>query len=306
MFTRRQVLKHSAAGVALAGMAPGLGWANTALKVGDIQIDTLSDGNLVLPKSMVLSDLPSDAVAEILQRYDLTGDSFAPDCNVTLIRDGDRTILVDVGAGTEFMASAGRLLDALAAIDVDPYDVTHVVFTHAHPDHLWGLLDDFEDMAFPNATYLIGKQEWDYWINPNTVDTIGASRTTFAVGAKRRLDLLADNITFFDDGAEILPGIAARATFGHTPGHMALQVGSGSEAVMVVGDCIGNHHIAFEQPGWFSGSDQDPQMGADTRVSLLDQLAAAQMRVIGYHLPTPGVGRVEKHGTGYRYVAEAT
>jgi len=174
---------------------------------------------------MALGQMPADKVAEILSRYDLSGDSLTPDCNVTLIRDGERTILIDVGAGPEFMASAGKLQDALAAIDVAPETVTHVIFTHAHPDHLWGLLDDFEDPVFPNATYLIGKAEWDYWMDPDTVNTIDAGRTTFAVGAKRRLELLEDNITFFNDGEEILPSIAARATFGHTPGHMAIQIG---------------------------------------------------------------------------------
>jgi len=216
----------------------------------------------------------------IQRRYDLSGDSLTPDCNVTLIRDGERTILIDVGAGPEFMASAGKLQDALAAIDVAPETVTHVIFTHAHPDHLWGLLDDFEDPVFPNATYLIGKAEWDYWMDPDTVNTIDAGRTTFAVGAKRRLELLEDNITFFNDGEEILPSIAARATFGHTPGHMAIQIGSGTESVMVLGDCIGNHHVAFEQPTWISGSDQDGDMGAATRTMLLDQLAARPVSAI--------------------------
>jgi glyoxylase-like metal-dependent hydrolase (beta-lactamase superfamily II) len=303
MITRRKLLQAAPASLIAASLSLPV-WSNTTLSVGTMQIDVLSDGNLTLPRNMVFEDLPPDELSEILQRYNISGEQLMPDCNVTLIRDDDRVILIDVGAGPEFMASAGKLQNALAAIGVDPYDVTHVVFTHAHPDHLWGLLDDFEDHSFPNATYLIGKAEWDYWMDPNTIDTIGGARTTFAVGAQRRLALLQDNITTFKGGEEILPGIAARATFGHTPGHMALHIAQGSNNLMVLGDCVGNHHVAFEQPEWRSGSDQDGDLGAATRVALLDQIASEQMSVVGYHMPYPGIGRAEKHKDGYIFVAE--
>ena len=303
MITRRKLIQSVPAGL-VAATLPLPVWSATTMSLGSMQIDVLSDGNLVLPGSTNLDDLHADELSKIMQKYDISSEQRTPDCNVTLIRDGERVILIDVGSGPEFMASAGRLQDALAAIDVDPYDVTHVVFTHAHPDHLWGLLDDFEDPAFPNATYLIGKSEWDYWIDPETVNTIGEARTTFAVGARRRLALIEDNITFFKDGEEILPGIAARATFGHTPGHMAFHIAQGSNNLMVLGDCVGNHHVAFERPEWRAGSDQDGDLGAATRVALLDQLASEHMSIIGYHMPYPGIGRAEKRGDGFIFVAE--
>lgn len=303
MITRRKLIQSVPAGL-VAATLPLPVWSATTMSLGSMQIDVLSDGNLVLPGSTNVDDLHADELSTIMQKYDISSEQRTPDCNVTLIRDGERVILIDVGSGPEFMASAGRLQDALAAIDVDPYDVTHVVFTHAHPDHLWGLLDDFEDPAFPNATYLIGKSEWDYWIDPETVNTIGEARTTFAVGARRRLALIEDNITFFKDGEEILPGIAARATFGHTPGHMAFHIAQGSNNLMVLGDCVGNHHVAFERPEWRAGSDQDGDLGAATRVALLDQLASEHMSIIGYHMPYPGIGRAEKRGDGFIFVAE--
>ena len=303
MITRRKLIQSVPAGL-VAATLPLPVWSATTMSLGSMQIDVLSDGNLVLPGSTNVDDLHADELSKIMQKYDISSEQRTPDCNVTLIRDGERVILIDVGSGPEFMASAGRLQDALAAIDIDPYDVTHVVFTHAHPDHLWGLLDDFEDPAFPNATYLIGKSEWDYWIDPETVNTIGEARTTFAVGARRRLALIEDNITFFKDGEEILPGIAARATFGHTPGHMAFHIAQGSNNLMVLGDCVGNHHVAFERPEWRAGSDQDGDLGAATRVALLDQLASEHMSIIGYHMPYPGIGRAEKRGDGFIFVAE--
>lgn len=302
-FSRRQVIKGASwAGLSLA--LPPMAWAQSTLEMGTIRLDTLSDGNLVLPKTFSLGETPPDGAEAILKSYGITGDTFTPDCNVTLLRNGDRTVLFDAGAGQEFMPSAGKLLDALDALGVDPSDVTDVAFTHAHPDHLWGVLDDFGDLIFPDAAYHIGRSEWDYWTDPNTVSTIDQGRVTFAVGAKNRLELLSDQIVFFDDDQEIMPGVLSRLTPGHTPGHMSFEVQMGSESVMIVGDSIVNHHLAFAQPTWLSSSDQNAQLAAETRVALLDQLSQSQMRLIGFHLPGGGLGRAERRGDGYYFVEE--
>lgn len=299
--TRRRFLTSSAMG--LMGAAVPLRSAMAQTKLGDLTLTSLSDGTLTLPASMVLAPLPDADRADLEERYGL-GDTLTPPCNVTLLQTGGRNILFDVGAGPEFMSTAGFLTDALDAVGLGPEDITDVVFTHAHPDHIWGLVDDFDDLLFPDASYMIGQTEWDYWTDPNTIDTIGSSRTTFAVGAARRLERIAENISFFNDGDEIISGVAARATFGHTPGHMAFEVRSGSEAMMILGDCIGNHHVALERPDWESGSDQDQVMGAATRVSLLDQIVKDQMQVLGFHLPGDGIGRIDRLGNGYTFVPE--
>jgi glyoxylase-like metal-dependent hydrolase (beta-lactamase superfamily II) len=295
--------------MALAGAAiatPRTSWAASTLQLGATRIDTLSDGNLVLPVSATLGPTPAADAAPVLARYGITDGPLTPPCNVTLLRDGTNTVLFDVGAGPDFMPSAGKLADAFAALDLSPDDITHVVFTHAHPDHIWGLLDDFDDPMFPQATHMIGKTEFDYWMNPATVDSIDAGRTTFAVGARRRLEAIEDMLTTFTDGQEILPGIAARASFGHTPGHMSFDLRGGSEHAILTGDAIINHHLAFERPDWRTGSDQDPDLGATTRTRLLDQIASDQMRLIGFHLAEGGIGHAERHGEGYRFIPEDT
>jgi len=202
------------------------------------------------------------------------------------------------------MPSAGSMLNGLDAISVAPEDITHVVFTHAHPDHLWGVLDDFDDPVFPDAQMMIGQAEWEYWTDPDTVNTIGEARASFAVGAARRLDAISDQITMIKSGAEILPGVLAHDTPGHTPGHMSFEIRDGSQAVLVGGDAIGNAHVAFARPHWTSGADQDAELGAQTRARLLDTLVSDDIALLGFHLPNGGLGRVERDGEGYRFVPE--
>lgn len=302
--TRRTLLQGAAASAALVGARVRPGWASDTNVLGQMQITTLSDGFLTLPQEFIFGATPQSQLTPILEDYGIAGGPLRPECNVTLMRDGARTVLFDTGSGTGFQDSAGLLAQALAEGGIEAGDVTHVVFTHCHPDHLWGVLDDFDDPLFANATHMMGRVEWDYWWNPETVDTIESGRMTMAVGAKRRMEMLEDQITFFDDGDEVLPGVAARASYGHTPGHMSFELRSGSDSVMVVGDAIGNNHVAFAAPKFESGSDQDRATAATTRLSLLDQLAVDRTRIIGFHLPGGGMGHVERHGGAYRFLAE--
>ncbi|WP_187431907.1 MBL fold metallo-hydrolase [Roseobacter fucihabitans] len=304
VLSRRRFL-HKAAGLA-AGSVCGMTFASAHAEIhlGDIRLDVVKDGSLTLPGALIFDPMPQADLNPILKKYQLSATQLTRPCNVTVMRQGERTILFDVGAGAGFSPDTGQLLASLDSLDIAPEDVTDVVFTHAHPDHLWGVLDDFDDPLFNRARYMIGTKEWDYWLNPNTVTDIGEARASFAVGAERRLRMIEDNVQFFGDGDEILPGVVARATYGHTPGHMSFEVRDGSTSVMILGDCIGNHHVAFERPDWPSGADHDQTTAARTRLSLLDQLAHEQIRIIGFHLVGDGIGHVDKTPGGYRFVPE--
>jgi len=300
--TRRRLLQGMGAGLALAGSRS---WASTELNLGVKQLQTLSDGHLSLPGEFIFGPMDKQALAPVLVDFDITpSDQLIPEINVTLMRDGDNLVLFDVGSGPGFQSGAGQLVQALEAAGIAPEDVTHVVFTHCHPDHLWGVLDDFDDPLFYEAQHMMGQVEWDYWFNPETVNTIAANRTTQAVGARRRMEVLRDQISLFGDGEEILPGVASRASFGHSPGHMSFEVRDGNTSVMILGDAVNNHHISFAQPGWQTGADQDPDTAAKTRLQMLDQLTHEKMMLIGYHLPNGGVGRAERTGNGYRFASE--
>ncbi len=298
--------RHFALGTAscaACAVAPSIAISN--LSLGSASITTVSDGYLTLPGAFIFDPMPKQELAPILRAHGLTRERLTPECNLALYRDGTNTVLFDVGSGPDFMPTAGTVLNGLSQLDLAPEDITHVVFTHAHPDHIWGLLDDFDDPVFPDATYLMGKAEWDYWWSPETVDTIGDARVAFAVGAKRRMEVIEDSVVLIEDGDEVLPGIQAVLTAGHTPGHMSFEVRQGSQAVMVLGDAIGNHHVALQRPAWASGSDQDQQMAAQTRLRLLDRIDADDLQVAGFHLPNGGLGRFERAEDGYQFVGNS-
>lgn len=299
MLSRRSVL----AGAGLAALMPLMPRRVHAMLDlgGGARLESLSDGTLVLPGDFILGGMPQDELAELLRRHDLPRDQLTPPVNVTLLRDGPRTVLFDAGAGHDFMETAGRLPESLAELGVAPEDVTHVVISHAHPDHVWGLLDDFDDPMFPNARHLIGADELAYWTEPATFDSIGVARQSFVAGARRRLEAVEDMLETFETGAELLPGVVALLTPGHTPGHMSFEVAG---RVLVLGDAIGNHHVGFERPGWASGSDQDPEAAAATRVALLDRVVADDLVLFGTHLPGKGIGRALRHGDAYRYLPD--
>ncbi len=302
--TRRTLLQTASAATALAATGTRAAWSQSQLSFGDMQVQTFSDGHLSLPGDFIFADMPKDELAVILDGHGLTAGAFQSPLNVTLLRSGDDLVLFDTGSGTGFVPSAGLLADALNTAGVAPEDITHVVFTHGHPDHFWGVLDDFDEPYFYEAQHLMGRIDWEYWMNDDTVNSIGDARTTMAVGAKRRMEMMGDAISLFDAGQEILPGVAARATYGHTPGHMSFELRSGSESVMVLGDAITTPHVGFERPQWLAASDQDPETAAVTRANLLDQITHEQMALIGYHLPGGGFGRAEKSGDSYKFIPQ--
>ncbi len=302
--TRRSFLTAAGAAALAAGL-PARVWSLGTLEAGDLRIDVLSDGHLVLPGNFIFGPMPQDELLDILRAQGIAAvpERIEAPCNVTLLRDGERTVLFDVGSGSGFQETAGELVDALAEIDIAPEDVTHVVFTHGHPDHLWGVLDDFDEPVFGEAEHMMGRTEFAYWSDPATVNSIGEARASFAAGARRRLETMgADAFTLFEGEAEVLPRVHALPTPGHTPGHMSFVIDTGAAPLLITGDAIANGHVAFARPEWPSGNDQDLAMGAATRAALLDRITAEGMTIIGYHLAHPGIGTVERLAPGrYRF-----
>ncbi len=313
--TRRRVLAGggSVAACLATGLSvtlPGGGSAVAAaptahtFKMGNIEITVVSDGHLMLPARSEAPDAPEAERRAALAAAGTTGDMTQPPTNVTVIKTGSDLILVDAGSGPNFMPTAGKLSANLEAAGISADDVTKVIFTHGHPDHLWGVLDDFEEgPRFANAMHLMGASEWDYWISDDAEKGLPADRATFVAAARRNIAGIESKAERIKVGEEIVPGVIVFDTPGHTQGHISLEIASGGETLVVLGDALRHPVISFAHPDWRPAADHVPEQAAETRKKLLDKLATEKSRVIGFHLPFPGLGWVEKKDGAYAYVA---
>ena len=304
LLNRRQFLAGSAALAAV----PLMPWKALALAAphsftqGDAQITVVSDGNLTLPLNIIATNASPEQLAEVAKRLGWPADAAKPAANVPLIKIGNDVILVDNGSGGKFQPeTSGKLAESLAAAGVDPASITKVVFTHAHPDHIWGTLKG--DMLFaPNAAYYVGETEWNFWTDPNLISKMPPEMGDFVKGAQRDLAAVKDKVTMVKGGQDIVTGVAVIDTPGHTPGHISLRL-AGGEGLIITGDATTNQIVSFEQPDWKFGFDADHDTAVKTRKTLLDGAATDKVKLLGFHWNYPGVGFAEKDGTAFKFVA---
>ena len=288
-----------ALGAPAEGQAPGY----VRFGLGDATVTIVSDGNLITPASLLGVNADPAEVRAFLEARKLSSEVNYAHTNHVVVETGEATVLVDVGSGDKFQPSAGRLLANMEAAGIDPAAITHVALTHAHPDHVWGMMDDFGDEPrIPEAGYAIGAAEFDWWMKEGRVDDVEDGMKAFVVGAQNALAPVAERMEMVADGAEIAPGVTMIDTLGHTLGHMSAMVESGGERLLVLGDAINHGHVSFERPDWQFGFDMDREQAVATRRRLLDMAAADGIAVAGYHLPFPGVGHVVREGSAYRFL----
>jgi glyoxylase-like metal-dependent hydrolase (beta-lactamase superfamily II) len=275
------------------------------VRIGALEVTALSDGALRLPLGFMFPDSPQEEIDALFDANGWPKEPFAaPPINVVIVKSGADVIAIDTGAGTNFMESAGKLAESLAAQSIDPASVTKVILTHAHPDHLWGAIDDFDDSErFPNASYIISAADWDYWTAADIVEKTPDAGKGMAAGTNRILKRLEGKIERRNHGDALAPGLSYYATPGHTPGHMSVLLEDGGARMMILGDALSHPIVSFAQPGWPFGPDLDRDLAISTRKSLLSMLALERMPVCGYHLPNLGWGRVEAHGANFRLAA---
>ncbi|MCC1491067.1 MBL fold metallo-hydrolase [Cognatishimia sp. F0-27] len=270
--------------------------------LGDAAITIVSDGALVLPTSGLGVNADPEEVQAFLTRYFLSPEENYSHTNHMVIELGDAVVLVDVGSGNRFVDTAGRLMDNLSAAGIDPDAITHVLITHAHPDHIWGIRDDFDEAILPDAAYFMGRAEHDFWMADGRVSSMPTELQQFAVGAVNSISVEGAEWTLLDDGQEIAPGIRVIASPGHTPGHMSVVVESNGAQLMALGDALTHAWMNFDRPDWVNAFDMDAEQTVASRKRLLDMAAADRIAVLGYHFPFPGVGHVMAEGDAYRFV----
>lgn len=271
------------------------------LRQGEAEVVVLTDGFFPLPADIVAPDASPAEWAEIESRLGGSGGAIRACVNLPVIRHGEELTVVDLGGGGRFAPTEGRLFANVVAQGFDPQAVTRVLLTHAHPDHLWGLLDDAGGLRFPNATYYISAAEWDFWSRPEPEARMPAAIVPFATGARRNFAAIEERVVMLRPGDQLAGGLQAVGTPGHTPGHLSFLL-PGPDPLLLAGDALTNQVVSVEHPAWRFGNDTEPALAADTRLRLLDQLAGSRARVLAVHFAYPGLGRIARQGSGYRFL----
>jgi glyoxylase-like metal-dependent hydrolase (beta-lactamase superfamily II) len=301
--SRRTLLTATTASIATRAL-PVFAAAPYSFRHGAFEVAVVSDGHLVLPTSFLAPDAPPAARDALLKAAGETGDQYNSPTNVTLIRTTDDLILVDMGSGDRFMPSAGKLWDNLKAAGIDKGKITKVIFTHGHPDHLWGTVDELDDLVTPDATYFVASSEWDFWTGDNATRGLPPERAGFVTGARRNYAAIKDKVKMVKPGDDVVSGLRLIDTPGHTQGHVSLEL-AGPGGLIVGGDAVTHPLISFQHPDWRPTADHVPEQAAATRARLLDRLATDHAKLIGFHLPYPGIGIVERKDLAYRFVRVA-
>ena len=295
-------------GTAADAACPGLeGAGHYRFRLGDVTVTMLLDaaGLIDGPWPIVGEDRPRAEVEAVLRENRLPGARFQPGFTPVLVETGGARVLFDTGNGAVGFVprpAGGQLGARLRAAGCAPESIDLVVLTHCHTDHIGGLMEAGRP-AFPNARYVLGGAEFDFWNRPERLgaDPAGNEHRSATVFRSHLLPL-AERIRFVADGAEIVPGIRALTAPGHTPGHLAYHVESGGKRLLIWGDCAHHEVASLARPDWHALFDMDKAEGVRTRRRIYAMAAAEEIVVAGYHTSFPSLGYVVPAGAGYRWI----
>ncbi|MHA4806793.1 MBL fold metallo-hydrolase [Flavitalea flava] len=283
--------------------------------LGDLEMTVVTDGSI--RESPVQPDfapgIPSASVDSLLAESFRSTREINLAVNILVIRKDKRTILVDTGCGTgfgmDFGSSCGWLPGSLTAAGIQPEQVTDIIITHAHPDHIGGLFHRDGSPVFPQAQVYISAIEHQFWLSENPDFSKSQLNHTDLLklvlsSTHKTLLALKPNLHFFEDQAELFGCIRLQKAAGHTPGHTLVHVYSGGDELVHIADLLHSDVLQFPHPEWGYAGDTDMTLAASTRAQVLSVLSENKTKVFAYHLPWPGIGHVRKKGAGREWVAE--
>ena len=317
-FTRRGVLRGAVAASAAGTLipAPARAAAPPASKqaggfyrynVGDIQVTVVTDGarSFPLPDGFVVNAKKEEINAALQAAY-MPPDTVTIYFTPIVVNTGGKLAIIDTGYGpgaaTQANSTSGLCHANLAAAGIDPKSIDTVIISHYHGDHVDGLLDGEGKPSFPNAEIKVPAVEHKFWMDDGEMSRAPKGRMEGLFKNNRRVfsGEILKRVATYDWDNEVLPGVTAISTPGHTPGHTSYVIASGSGKVFVQSDVTNNPALFVRNPGWHASFDQDGKMAEETRRKVYDMAVADKLLIQGFHYPFPSLGHVEKDGNGYR------
>jgi glyoxylase-like metal-dependent hydrolase (beta-lactamase superfamily II) len=271
--------------------------------IGTLSAFALHDGNLDFAndgQTFALGHKPEE-VAALLTSNGLPPDKLALSIQPLLVKAGERVLLFDTGTGGAFGPGSGKVQEAFAAAGIDPASVTDIFISHAHGDHVGGLVSGDGKSAFPNATIHLSAPELAYLksLTPEQAAAVGIPKLTPLLAV---VEAKADA---FAPGSQIIPGLVnALDIKGHTPGHSGYLITSGESSLLYIGDAAHHSIVSVQKPDWAISFDGDAATAETSRAALLADVAAKNQRIYAVHFPFPGLGTIAHQGDGFVWVAE--
>ena len=264
-------------------------------QVGKITVWAIADAVADRDMSVFMAD------QETLQRYVPSGKTPSSVMTFVVQTEGE-TILIDTGYGREGATPPSLLMPGLTSIGIRPQDISQVLITHMHGDHIGGLIQKGAK-AFPKAKIRIASQEYSFWLSEKSRADFPDRKANFDM-VKRISDMYEGAISLFDFGESVAPGITALDAVGHTPGHTAFMIESEGKRLLCVSDFLHAAALQFPRPDINARYDMDPDQARVSRERLLKLAADENLPIAGMHLPAPGIGYVRKATEGYAYHPE--
>ncbi|MPS77799.1 MAG: MBL fold metallo-hydrolase [Achromobacter sp.] len=270
-------------------------------QIGEFSVTAISDGYLFASLDL-LSNIDSMEASKLQQDAGVS-DPSSIHINCYLVRGRGRTILIDAGAGG-FKQWGGKLIANLALAGVQPSDIDTILLTHAHPDHVGGLLDSSGEAAFPDAEKVIHQREVFFWKDDGNLSRASERARGNFLFARKVFDQYREKMRTFTD-REVLPGIGAMSLPGHTAGHSGYRIESDDRSLLIWGDIVHFPQIQIARPDVSIAFDQDPILSAETRSKLLDVVSSDKTLIAGMHLGELGFGHIKRQGALYEISYEA-
>lgn len=306
--SRRAMLAGAAATTALLGFqhaaaaplqAPGV----YRYRLGDYRLTALYDGVWYLPiDDKFIRNAGGAEVNAALDAAFLPPNVLPISFTALLVDTGRRLILIDTGTAGQITDTAGSMIANLAAAGVSPDRIDTILISHFHPDHIDGLKTKDGAKVFRHAEILVPEPEWAFWMDDGNQSRANGAVLGYFRNARRIFRDIAKEVRRFTPGDEVAPGIVSVPAFGHTPGHTAFAIHSGSQSLLVMSDTVRNPYLFARHPDWQPLFDMDGPMAVAARRRMLDQAAADRMLVEAYHFPFPACGHIARTATGYELV----